>query len=164
MGTTRSHIVTGAVAVAVAVAAGVGINTYAERPTAAPTRVVEQRIQTTGKYAWGDLSDAEQAKIVEMLGAKLKGKKVEIFCGGSWCHDLAQDLDEVMDKAGAVSKTDIPFMALGAGLGISPSTPETKVIVAALANATAARLIPTVIDQATRDGTIVIAIGDKPRH
>src|ERR1700686_1286321 len=132
----RSHIITGVVAATAAVAASVGIE-HAVMPP--PAHVVEQRVQTSGKYAWGDLSDSEQSALVAMIGNQLRGKKVEVYCGGGWCHDLAQDLDEVMDRVGAKSTTEVPFIALGAGLGVSPSTPETRALAAALDEVTSGR-------------------------
>jgi hypothetical protein len=151
------HLITGTLAVIAAVAIGYAVDRY-EVPK--PLKVVEH--QVTGKYGWGDMSKAEQAAAAKAIG-NLDRREVQIFCGGSWCNDLADDMDRVFDAVQAASNVQRPFIDLGAGMGISPDEPATHKIAQAFKDATDGRIDLKVIDQKQPGGGIVIALGKKPR-
>jgi hypothetical protein len=153
----KQHVITGVVAVVVAMGGG-----YAVQKKTAPTPTKEVVHQVHGKYGWGDLTDEQKADMVRMLSS-LKGKTVEIFCGGAYCHDLAEDLDEVMDETGAKSSYQRPMLDIGAGLGIGPDTVEARKIREALAAATNGRLMLEIQTVEAKD-KIIIALGRKPRR
>lgn len=142
------------------------------RPEKVVERRVERQVQTAGKWTWGELTPIEQSSAVFAISGAMRGLKVQIFCGGSWCSDLAEDLDEVMDQAGADSAHVRPAFdatdAAGkpiAGIGMWPKTDATVRIAGGISAATNGRIDIRVMDAPTGDksDSVVIVIGRKPR-
>lgn len=122
-----------------------------------------ERVQiTAGKYDWGALTPFEQKEAARLIG-DLDRRQVEIFCGLAGCHDLAEDIDEIMDLSKAASTVRRPVMDLGAGLGIAPADEAARRVSAAISAATSGRINLIVTDQKVPGGGLVIALGRKPR-
>lgn len=117
---------------------------------------------------WGTMNAAEMAAVQTALKG-MPTSKVEIYCGGSFCLDLAEDLDEMLEASGFDSYLQWALLDLGKGMGISPVNDQTRKIAAAIRDATGGRIMLDLLaptDQAGKeikvpDNTIVIAFGRK---
>jgi hypothetical protein len=129
------------------------------RPTWAP-RAASDR-------AWPQLNKAQLTALNAVL-RQIKSARVEIYCGGSFCRGLAEDLDEAFESAGHDSNLEVPMFDIGKGLGISPSDARTRKIAQEIAIVTKGLvilkvLVPTDAKGKPVDtgGKIVIALGRK---
>lgn len=145
----------------IAIAASVG--THYVMP--APVKVVEKPVQVTvsqSKHAWPDLNEAETIALGESLTA-LKNVDITIICNDAACNDLAHDLDNAMEIAGARSSLDKSAFPLGYGMAVvtMPNDAKGKLIAAAIDKATAGRIKPNVETRDTKNATSIV-IGKKP--
>lgn len=115
------------------------------------------------KHAWPDLSQAETIALGEAL-VGFQGVKVHIVCNDGACTDLAHDLDNAFEIAGADSALDKSVFPLGYGIGVGGDADDKRVdmVVAALGKVTSNRIKPK-IERGDYAGVIVIAIGKKPK-
>lgn len=121
-----------------------------------PRPPVTVHVQGKTKHSWGDLTDDEKRRLVEVLRS-VKGQTIQIVCGGATCRDLAEDLDDVFEDVGAQSSVQTPMIDMGHGIGIAPSNEVTKLIASQIAAVTNGRLQLEVKDQDVK-GAIIIAI------
>lgn len=119
--------------VAATVAAG-GATYVKIRPNAVAPPKAERVIyqpRPAQARSWGSLSAAElvvlNATLVEMVPTK-----IEIYCPGNWCRDMAEDLDEAFESAGFDSYLVPPIFDIGKGVGISPDTKDVRTIADAI--------------------------------
>lgn len=110
--------------------------------------------------SWGGLSPQEVTDFSTRVRA-ITASRVEIYCNGNYCRDLAEDLDEAFEAGGFDSYIEHPMFDLGKGMAIAPDTEQTRAIATALRDATGGRLALTVM-AAGKDtdtaGKIVVAI------
>lgn len=127
----------------------------------APRMVYAPRVAPA--RSWGGLSAPEIASFANRVRA-ITASRVEIYCNGNYCRDLAEDLDEALESGGFDSYIEHPLFDLGKGMAIAPDNEQTRAIATALRDATGGRLALTVM-AAGRDtdtaGKIVIAIARK---
>ena len=156
------------------VAAGLaGGGAYVATRPADPPPPIEKRVTYKPREAsarvWPGLDKAELALLQERLRG-LGGEKISIYCQGSFCRELAEDLDEAFESSGFDSYLEMPLFDMGKGLGISPKTDKTVAIAGAIRDVTRGRLNMPVHDVPKirgPDGTeaappIVIAVGRRP--
>jgi hypothetical protein len=131
------------------------------RPTWTPRPAVER--------SWGDLTASQLVRLHAHL-RQIKSAKVEIYCGGNFCRGLAEDLDEAFESAGHDAYLEAPMFDLGKGIGISPDTPATRAMAAAVSNATGGAVTFKVLVPRDDKGAeiampdkVVIGLGRKPR-
>lgn len=130
-------------------------------------RIVEKPVQVTvaaSKHAWPDLTQDETIAIGEKLAA-LKDVRINIFCNDAACDDLAHDLDDAMEIAGARSSLDHSVLPIGYGFSIMTGDGDDRgqSVADAVKNATAGRLNPGVEHSSTAEGAILIVIGKHGR-
>lgn len=155
----RNHTAAAVVAALVGALAGAG----AQHLMPGKERIVEKQTQVTiaaSKHAWPDLTQDETIAIGEQLAA-LKGVRVYIFCNDAACDDLAHDIDDAMEIAGAVSTLDRPAFPPGYGFAVAASKGDqrARVLADAISRATSGRLSPVVLISDTADGAIQVIIG-----
>jgi hypothetical protein len=106
------------------------------------------------------------------LNVKLKElspMRVEIYCSGNYCRDLAEDLDEAFESAGFDSYIEFPLFDIGKGIGISPDTPATQAIAAAIKGSSGGAVDFRVFDAVDAKGAkteiknkVIIALARRP--
>lgn len=146
-------------AVAAMVAAGV--------MTAWPPKekIVEKPVYVTvaaSKHAWKDLTQAETIAIGEALSS-LKDAKVFVMCNDATCDDLAHDLDDAMQIAGAVSSLDRSALPLDPGISVytAPGDARGATVADAIGKATGGKIAPIARSSSTAQGMVMIAIGKR---
>jgi hypothetical protein len=99
------------------------------------------------KYAWPDLSHDQIDRLAAALsGVKgLKGARVEIYCNGAACSDLAHDLDNTIQDAGANSSIERAWQSMGAGIGVSPDDDRGRALARAIKEATGGTISPQIV-------------------
>lgn len=157
----RNHAAPAAIAALVGLLAGAG----GQHLMPGKERLVERQTQVTvaaSKHAWPDLNQDETIAIGEALSA-LKDAQVNIFCNDAACDDLAHDLDDAMQIAGANSSLDHSINALGSGFAVFTAEGDDRgqTIAGAVKAATAGRLDPEARHSALAAGAIQIAIGKR---
>jgi hypothetical protein len=129
--------------------------------------VREQPVRVAAsKHAWPDLTQDETIAIGERLKDPLKGISVGIFCNDSSCDDLAHDLDDAMQIADVGSTLERSALPLRTGFAIlaGPGNEQAQGVADIIKSTTAGKLAPEVRQTSdTPPGTILIAIGNKPR-
>jgi hypothetical protein len=148
---------------AIAAVLGAGGATAINRP-APPPKVQQVVVERAAlKHGWGELTPAEQAAAVRSIGEAAKGLGLEVFCGLAACHDLAEDIDEVLVSAGAESSVVAPIGEVGRGAAILPDNPQTRAIARAFDLATGGRLQLEVFPNVPAGSAAAIMIGRTPR-
>lgn len=148
---------------AVGAAGGAGVMMVDAPPESAPLaieRVVYQP-RPAGARSWGGLQDGTMIYLNNAL-KNIQPKRVEIYCPGNYCRDLAEDLDEVFESAGFDSYLEAPVFDPGKGMGIAPDTPDTRAIAKAILDGSSGTLDLQVFagDEKAKD-KIVIALARK---
>jgi hypothetical protein len=96
------------------------------------------------KHAWPDLAHDQRDRLAASL-PDLKGTRVEIYCNGAACSDLAHDLDDTIQDAGATSSIERPWHSMGTGIGISPDDARGQALARAIKEATGGAIAPQVL-------------------
>lgn len=157
----RNHAASAAIAALVGLLAGAG----GQHLMPGKERIVEMQTQVTvaaSKHAWPDLNQDETIAIGEALST-LKDAHVNIFCNDAACNDLAHDLDDAMQIAGANSSLEHSVNAMGSGFAVltAEGDDRARAVANAIKAATAGRLDPEVRHGASAAGAIQIAIGKR---
>jgi hypothetical protein len=158
----KEHIIPGGIAAAVAAAvAGGGVYV-------SPKRIEQvQHSIMTSKHAWPDLTDAQKAELAARLKA-MAPIKFEIVSADASSVDLAQDLDDAAEDAGAgvESVLDRPASPLGYGIGVQGEAGDTKVDeLAAALKAVTGREVAVIRGPTASSGyPLWILIGKEPRR
>jgi hypothetical protein len=160
----KKHAATALIAALVGALAGAG----AQHAMPGKERIVEKQTQVTvaaSKHAWPDLTQDETIAIGESL-ASLKDATVHIFCNDAACNDLAHDLDDAMEIAGANSTLDQSALPMGYGFSVITKEGDDRgqAVAESIKAATAGRLSPDARHDASAQGAIVIAIGKHPHQ
>lgn len=157
----RNHAASAAIAALFGLLAGAG----GQHLMPGKERIVERQTLVTvaaSKHAWPDLNQDETIAIGEALSA-LKDAQVNIFCNDASCDDLAHDLDDAMQIAGANSSLEHSVNAMGSGFAVLTAKGDDRggAVAGAIKAATAGRLDPEVRYSELTVGTIQIAIGKR---
>jgi hypothetical protein len=96
------------------------------------------------KHVWPALEGDQREQIKTAL-PDLKGTRVEIYCDGAPCSDLARDLDRLLEDVGAESAVVRSWAPLGHGFGISPDDARGRALATAIKNASNGALDPQVL-------------------
>lgn len=157
----RNHAASVAIAAMVGLLAGAGGQYFMP----GKERIVERQTQVTvaaSKHAWPDLNQDETIAIGEGLSV-LKDAHVQIFCNDAACDDLAHDLDDAMQIAGANSSLDHSINPMGSGFAVLTAEGDDRgrAVARAIKAATAGRLDPEAMHSASAAGAVQIAIGKR---
>jgi hypothetical protein len=154
------YVLTAAIAAGVSLCVSFGFQTWTTK------RVLVERVGLSGtaqgsKYAWPDLTTDETIAIGEAIGS-LKDAEVQIICNDAACNDLAHDLDNAMEIAGARSSLDRSPFPLGYGFAVvtGPGDPRGSQLAGAIKIATKGRLAPDVEPKA-KPGELFVIIGKR---
>jgi hypothetical protein len=96
------------------------------------------------KHSWPDLSRDQLERLAAAL-PYVKGTRVEIYCNGAACSDLAHDLDDTIQDAGAESSIERSWHSMGSGIGISPDDARSQAVARAIKEATGGAISPQVV-------------------
>lgn len=140
-----------------------------EAPPPPPEKRITYQPRAAEARSWGGLKADELAALQGRLRG-LGGERVNIFCQGSFCRELAEDLDEAFESSGFDSYLELPLIDIGKGIGISPKSDKTAAIAGAIRDATGGRIKLPVLDVPKLKGAdgketlapIAIAIGRVP--
>lgn len=150
-----------------------GLGTYTMTPSSPPEpSTVERPVyqpRPADQRQWGGMSKEELTALRDGV-KQLAPQKVSIYCGGNYCRDLAEDLDEALESAGIDSYIEFPLFDLGKGTGAGPNSEQVRTLVDAIKSATGGRVDLPAMDPppgpngkpVDYNGSIVIALGRKP--
>lgn len=113
------------------------------------TAEVRQLETHQAKHAWPDLTDKEKKALAGVLKTLPAGIKFDIVCNLASCDDLAEDIDDSIEKAGFDSLLDHTIGPLGYGIAIQVNPADHDAALkaaAAIKMATEGRLDLSVID------------------
>ncbi len=109
---TKDHFIHGSIAAVVGAAVAGGAVYVIPKHVEQVTHEI-----AISKHAWPDLTDAQKDGLSTRL-AGLKGERVIVMAADAAGTDLAEDIDDAMEKAGVDSAIDRPALPLGYGIGV----------------------------------------------
>jgi hypothetical protein len=106
--------------------------------------IAGEGVTKSAAHAWQPLEQVEIDKLAEILG-KRRSREVSIFCGGSYCDDLALDFDDAFGTAHWESAIERPASDANVGISVGPNDDDGKALADAILIATGGRLSPKLI-------------------